>query len=62
VPLGIAIAIKMIPPAVLADCRAQAREVTDQGRPRNRAAAGVIVAIWLLLAGIAVFIGIKALS
>lgn len=53
VPLGILIARKLIPPEVLAECRERARiEVAD--KPVNRLAAAVIVAIWLLLAGLIV--------
>jgi uncharacterized membrane protein YkvA (DUF1232 family) len=51
VPLGIALAIKMIPPAVLAECRERARAALDAGRPTNWLAAAIIVAIWLVLAG-----------
>jgi uncharacterized membrane protein YkvA (DUF1232 family) len=54
IPLGVTLAIKMIPPTVLAECREQAREVMKQGKPVNRAAAAVIIAIWLLLAALAI--------
>ena len=54
VPLGIWLALKMIPPDVLAECREKAQEVIRQGKPVNRAAAAAIVAVWLLLAGLAV--------
>ena len=50
IPLGVALAIKMIPPIVLAECRAKAREVMKQSRPVNRIAAAIIIAIWFLLA------------
>jgi len=50
VPLGIALALRMIPPAVMAECRERAQEVMGQGKPINRAAAAVIIVIWLLLA------------
>ena len=53
-PLGIWLALKMIPPQVMAECREKAQEVMRQGKPVNRAAAVVIVAVWLLLAGLAV--------
>ena len=57
VPLGIALAIKMIPPNVLAECREKAQSEMSQGKPTNWIAAGVIVAIWLLLAtGAVVFL------
>ena len=51
VPLGIALAIKMIPPSVLDDCRQRARDTID--KPTNWLAAGTVVSIWLLLAGAA---------
>ena len=54
IPLGVALAIKMIPPIVLAECRDKAREVMKQGKPINRIAAAIIIAIWLLLAILAI--------
>lgn len=56
VPLGIALAIKMIPPPVLAECRDEARAAMREGKPTNRVAAVVIVAIWLLLAALAIVV------
>ena len=50
VPLGISIALKMIPPPVMTECREEARAALEQGRPTNWVAAAVIVAVWLLLA------------
>jgi uncharacterized membrane protein YkvA (DUF1232 family) len=50
VPLGIMLAIKLIPPDVLVDCRVQAREVMKQGKPVNRSAAAIIIIIWIILA------------
>jgi uncharacterized membrane protein YkvA (DUF1232 family) len=50
IPLGIYLAVKMIPPEVLEECREQSESVMAQGKPVNRVAAAVIVAIWLLLA------------
>jgi uncharacterized membrane protein YkvA (DUF1232 family) len=50
VPLGIWLALKMIPTAVMADSRLVAGEVMAAGKPVNRGAAMVIVAVWLLLA------------
>src|SRR5207249_3033064 len=35
VPLGIALAVKMIPPPVMAECREKAREAMLQGKPVN---------------------------
>lgn len=50
VPLGIALALKMIPPAVLAECQERAREAMKQGKPVNKVAAAIIIAIWIVLA------------
>jgi uncharacterized membrane protein YkvA (DUF1232 family) len=49
-PLGIALALKMIPSEVLAACREEARLSLSQGTPTSRAAGAVIVAIWLVAA------------
>lgn len=54
IPLGVTLALKMIPPVVLAECREKAHIVMAQGKPVNRVAAGVIIAIWLLLAAFGV--------
>jgi len=54
VPIGIALALKMIPPDVLAECQEKSREVMKQGKPVNKVAAAIIIAIWVLLAVVAV--------
>jgi uncharacterized membrane protein YkvA (DUF1232 family) len=48
VPLGLALAVRMVPPLVLEECRARAREELAGARPRSRGAMLAIVAIWLL--------------
>ena len=48
-PLGIWLAIRLIPPPVLAECRARAVALAHSQRPKNWAAAVVIVLLWLLL-------------
>ncbi len=53
VPLGAALALRMIPVEVMVECREKAREVMKQGKPVNKTAAVVIVLIWLLLAALA---------
>lgn len=47
IPIGIALAIKLIPDSVLAECRARAIETMQNGKPQSRAAAAVIITIWL---------------
>ena len=56
VPLGIAIALKMIPKEVKAECRQQAKVTMHQGKPVNRVAAIVIIGIWVGLEILAVAI------
>jgi len=62
VPLGIALAVRMIPPAVLAECRAKAREAAARAGPKGTAAAVVVVGIWLLLAALGVFLAVRILD
>ena len=57
VPLGIALAIRMIPPDVLDDCRERARTLEDE--PVNKAAAAIVILIWLLLAAAAVALALR---
>ena len=45
VPLGIALAVRLIPPALMAEFRAEATR--REALPRSRAAAAAIVALWL---------------
>jgi uncharacterized membrane protein YkvA (DUF1232 family) len=54
VPLGIWLALKLIPQEVMAEARERAQEVIAQGKPVSRAAAVAVVSIWLLLAALAV--------
>ena len=54
IPLGVAVAVKMIPKTVLEECREKAQKIMQQGRPVNRMAAVVIIAIWLFLAALVV--------
>jgi uncharacterized membrane protein YkvA (DUF1232 family) len=46
VPAGIALVVRLIPPAIMIEHRAQALAARD--RPVSRTAAAAIVAIWLL--------------
>lgn len=46
-PLGILLAIRLIPPPVLAECRAEAAKITAADRPVSRSAAVVIVLLWI---------------
>jgi uncharacterized membrane protein YkvA (DUF1232 family) len=62
VPLGITLAIKILPPPVLAECREKAQAAANQDQPTNWAAGAVVVAIWLLLASLAVLLVLGAIQ
>ena len=61
VPLGIALALKMIPKQVMAEYREQAEAVMLIGKPVNRVAAIVIIGIWVGMAILAFVIVSKNL-
>jgi len=54
IPMGVALAVKMIPDPVLAECRARAKEIIANGKPVSLAAGVVILAIWLALAALCI--------
>ena len=62
IPLGAKVALSMIPANVMAESREKAQEIMRQGKPVNRVAAIVIVAIWLLLAAFIVAFMIRLLK
>lgn len=47
-PLGIALAIRLIPSEVLAACRVRAQEASRDIKPVSLVAGGTIIMIWLL--------------
>ena len=50
IPLGIALAIRMIPPDVLAEHRERGRALAAEAKPASWAATAVIILVWLGLA------------
>ena len=48
-PLGIALALKMIPPEVMVDARVQADALMQHGAPASRLGAFMVIIIWLLV-------------
>lgn len=48
-PLGIMLAIKLIPPEIMAEHRAAA--IAAEGRPTSRVAAAVIITTWIAVTG-----------
>ncbi len=60
-PLGIALVVRLLPAAVLAECRAAAAQRLSTAQPTNRLAAVVIVGIWLALAGLTFAVVVRRL-
>jgi uncharacterized membrane protein YkvA (DUF1232 family) len=58
IPLGVALAIRMIPTQILAECREEACDAKN--RPVSRVAAVVVVAVWISLAALAVWLVARA--
>jgi uncharacterized membrane protein YkvA (DUF1232 family) len=54
VPLGIVLALRMIPADVMAECRALAEANRPSSKPRNYVGAAAIVVIWVLAAALAI--------
>jgi len=59
VPVGVLIAMKMIPAEVFAECQEEARKVAEGEKPVSRLAAVVVVIIWLLCVALAVFLALR---
>jgi uncharacterized membrane protein YkvA (DUF1232 family) len=58
-PLGVALALKLIPEEVMADSRLRATQLEAQGRPDNRVAAFIIITIWLALLALVAWAGYR---
>jgi uncharacterized membrane protein YkvA (DUF1232 family) len=54
IPAGIALAIRLVPDSVLADCRAQAQEIFKNEKPVSWVAGAVIVVIWIALTALCI--------
>jgi uncharacterized membrane protein YkvA (DUF1232 family) len=53
IPLGVFLAVKMIPSVVIVESREKAKAIIAQGKPVNKVAAVVIVLIWIGLVVVA---------
>ena len=54
IPIGIKIALSMIPVEVIKESREKAKELIHQGNPVNWVAGMMIILIWILLAAYAI--------
>jgi len=61
-PLGIALALKMIPAEVMTEARRQSEELMRQGKPISRAGAVLVIAVWLVILAIMVWWIARALN
>ena len=59
IPLGIALALKMIPKAVIKECEEKAQEILTQDKPKSLSAAAIIVAIWVFIIALFVVVILK---
>lgn len=55
IPLGVALALKLIPKDVMARCRQQAQERICGAPPVSWIAGGIIIAVWITVIGTAVY-------
>ncbi|MEH6866499.1 YkvA family protein [Priestia megaterium] len=49
VPLGIMLALKMLPTSIIEDCAIKAEELIQNERPKNWVAGSIIIIVWLLI-------------
>jgi uncharacterized membrane protein YkvA (DUF1232 family) len=61
-PLGVALALKLIPEQVMAESRERARQLEAEGKPVSRAAALVSVLIWVGVVGIVIWWGVQLIT
>jgi len=57
VPLGILLTVRLIPPDIMAEHRAAA--LATHARPVSRIGAGAIIAIWVMMLGLSVWLAYK---
>ncbi|MFH0938358.1 MAG: YkvA family protein [Planctomycetota bacterium] len=62
IPMGIALAIKLIPNSIFAECRIRSQETIQKGNPVSWVAGAVIVVIWLALAALCIVLTIRCLD
>ena len=52
IPLGVMLALKLIPAPVMAESRVRAKDAFRDGKPVSRTAGAVIVGVWVVLAAV----------
>ena len=59
VPIGVLIVAKMIPRQVMEECQEKARQRAEGEKPVSRAAAVVVVAVWVLCVALAISLALR---
>ena len=59
-PLGIGLALRLVPADVMAECRTRAATAFADGKPVSRSAAVAIVVVWLSLVALAVAVLLRS--
>lgn len=54
-PLGIWLAVKLIPRNIMEECRIQAQGMFREGKPGARTAAVIIVLLWIIILGLIIY-------
>lgn len=49
VPLGIVVALKMMPNEVISDCEEKAKELMRNGKPKNWLVGSIIIFLWSII-------------
>ncbi|MEI4525604.1 YkvA family protein [Priestia megaterium] len=62
VPLGIMLALKMLPKNVIEDCTIKVEELIQNEKPKNWVAGSIIIIVWLLIFMWSCFIVFKFLN
>jgi hypothetical protein len=64
VPLGVFLVSKLIPKAVMTAAREKAETAIAEGKdkPKNLVGATIIIVIWLLIAGLGIFLLLRGIT
>jgi uncharacterized membrane protein YkvA (DUF1232 family) len=62
IPIGITIALRLIPESILNEHRAEATRLLAEKRPGSWLGGAMVLAIWLFLAGVAVAMAFRILG
>ena len=62
IPLGIMLVIRMTPADVVAECRARSAKIVGKVTRAGKIAAGIIVAVWILIAALVAWLIARALA